>query len=279
MLAGVEESMVDVGGVGTFVRRSGEGDALPTIFVHGNPDSSLEWLPFLARASELGGPVIAPDLPGFGRSERPPARRFDYTLASYERWFQQLLGALGVGSYRLVVHDWGAVGLASASRHPEQVERLVVIDAVPLHAGYRWHWLARVLWRQPIVGELSMLAFNGFTLRQLSRLSSPRPGPQASAWIQEVAAHLDRGTKRAILALYRSADPDELASAGSRLDELRCPALVVWGEGDPYVGPAEGERYARILPRARLRLVPDVGHWPFREEPPVIDEVIAFLST
>lgn len=270
--------MVDVAGIGTFVRRSGEGDGLPTILVHGNPDSSLEWLPLLARAGELGGPVIAPDLPGFGQSERPPPRRFDYTLASYERWFQQLLRTLEVGSYRLVVHDWGAVALASASRRPEQIERLVVIDAVPLHGDYRWHWLARLLWRPPVVGELSMLAFNRFTLKQLSRLSSPRAGPQASRWIEEVSEHLDRGTKRAILALYRSADPDELARAGSRLSELRCPALVVWGEGDPYVGLPEGERYALTLPRARLCRVPGVGHWPFREEPPVIDEIVAFLS-
>lgn len=276
-MAGVDESMVDVAGVGTFVRRAGTGEGTPTILVHGNPDSSLQWLPFLARAEELGGPVIAPDLPGFGRSERPPPGRFDYTLQRYERWFQQLLGALEIDSYRLVVHDWGGLALASASRHPEQVERLVIIDAVPLHAGYRWHWLARLIWRQPLVGELSMLVFNRFTLTELSRLSSPRPGPEDPAWIEQVAGHLDRGTKRAILALYRSADPGELERAGSHVSELSCPALVVWGEGDPYVGLAEGERYARILPRAHLRTVPGVGHWPLREEPAVIDEVVAFL--
>jgi pimeloyl-ACP methyl ester carboxylesterase len=279
MDAGVDESIVDVAGVRTFLRRSGPARGLPTILVHGNPDSSLEWMPFLGRANELGGPVIAPDLPGFGRSERPLRERFDCRLRTYERWFQQLLGALAIDAYRLVVHDWGALALASASRHPDRVQRLVVIDAVPLHGGYRWHWIARLLWRPPLVGELSMPLFGRFTLTQLSRLSSPRPGPQDPAWIEQVASQLDRGTKRAILALYRSADPDELERAGSRLGELRCPALVVWGAGDPYVGLPEGERYARVLPHARLHTVPGVGHWPLREEPSVIDEVVAFLAS
>jgi pimeloyl-ACP methyl ester carboxylesterase len=279
MAAGVDESMVDVAGVKTFVRHGSGGEGPPTIFVHGNPDSSLEWLPFLARAPDIGGPVIAPDLPCFGRSERPPRERFDCKLTTYERWFQQLLGALEIDSYRLVVHDWGALALASASRHPDRVGRLVVIDSVPLHAGYRWHWIARLVWRPALIGELSMPMFGRFTLTHLSRLSSPRPGPQDAAWIEQVAAHLDRGTKRAILALYRSADPDELARAGSRLGELGCPALVVWGEGDPYVGLVEGERYARVLPQARLRTVPGVGHWPWREEPALVDEIVAFLSS
>jgi pimeloyl-ACP methyl ester carboxylesterase len=223
--------------------------------------------------------VIAPDLPGFGHSERPPRERFDCTVRAYERWFRQLLGALEIDDYRLVVHDWGAVALASASRHPRQVRRLVIVDAVPLHADYRWHWIARLVWRAPLIGELSMPMFGKFTLAQLSRLSSPRPGPQDPEWIADVVAHLDRGNKRAILALYRSADPDELARAGSRLSDMRCPALVVWGEGDPYVGAAEGKRYVRVLPSARLRTVPGVGHWPLREEPAVVDEVVTFLSS
>jgi pimeloyl-ACP methyl ester carboxylesterase len=56
---------------------------------------------------------------------------------------------------RLVLHDWGAVGLAFAQRAPERIERLVAIDAVPLLPGYRWHPIARV-WRTPVAGEVAM---------------------------------------------------------------------------------------------------------------------------
>lgn len=274
----VEELEVQAAGVRTFVRAAGEGSGPATVLVHGNPDSSLQWLPFLERAGELGGRVLAPDLPAFGRSERPAPERFDCRLPSYERWFEALLEELGVDRYRLVVHDWGALALSPASRHADRVKRVVVIDAVPLHDRYKWHWIARLVWRRPVIGELSMPGFGAFTLKQLSRLSSPRPGPQDPAWIEQVTAHMDAGTKRAILALYRSADPSELARAGERLGDLRCPALVIWGEGDPYLSTDEARRYASVLPNARLRLVPGAGHWCVREEPPLVDEIVGFLS-
>lgn len=65
----VHTQMTTIAGVETFVARSGEGDR-PVICVHGNPDSGEAWAALLARGDELGG-VIVPDLPGFGRSERP----------------------------------------------------------------------------------------------------------------------------------------------------------------------------------------------------------------
>ena len=55
-----------------------------------------------------------------------------------------------IDEYSLVVHDWGVVGLIAALRRPQQVRRLVVINAVPLLPGYRWHWVARCVWRLPV---------------------------------------------------------------------------------------------------------------------------------
>jgi pimeloyl-ACP methyl ester carboxylesterase len=272
----VREASVRAGGVETFYREAGSGAGPPLVCVHGNPDTGELWIDLAQRAGELGR-VIAPDLPGFGRSEHPPAARFDAHMDSYGHWFEAFLDALGIGDYRLAVHDWGALALAPASRAPERVARLAVIDAVPLHAGYRWHWVARV-WRAPRLGELAMAAFNATTLRQLSRLSSPRPGPQDDGWIAQATRHLDAGTKRAILALYRSADPPALARAGERLPDLRCPALVVWGDGDPYIGLPEARRYAEVLPDARLHVAPGAGHWCLREDPAVRDELVAFLA-
>jgi pimeloyl-ACP methyl ester carboxylesterase len=131
----------DIVGIRTAITEQGAGD--PVIFVHGNPDSSQEWAPFLDRAGELGR-VIAPDMPGFGRSARPDL----VDVAILTTWFNALVDDLGLARYRLVVHDWGAVALAAAALRPERLAKLVVIDAVPLSAAYRWHWLARV-WRTP----------------------------------------------------------------------------------------------------------------------------------
>src|SRR5207244_234756 len=115
---------------------------------HGVPNNSDDWLPFLART---GG--LAPDLPGFGRSAKPGYLK--YTIEEYDRFLERFLDAAEVPRVRLVVHDWGGVGLALAQRLPERVERIVVINCVPFLPGYRWHRTARI-WRTPLLGELAM---------------------------------------------------------------------------------------------------------------------------
>jgi pimeloyl-ACP methyl ester carboxylesterase len=260
----------DVAGLRTAVRESGTG--APVIFVHGNPDSADEWAPFLERSAELGQ-VIAPDMPGFGRSARPELVDF----ATLKQWFRAFVDDLGVDPYRLVVHDWGAVALAAAALRPEQLEKLVVIDAVALSAAYRWHWLARV-WRVPVLGELGVLGMNRPMLKVITRLSSPRPGPMDEEFLDDAVRYLDAGMRRAILGLYRSADPGVLGAAGVALEEVRCPSLVVWGEGDPYLGTEEAYRYGAALAGSTVEIVPGVGHWCFREDPAVVDRVVKFLG-
>jgi pimeloyl-ACP methyl ester carboxylesterase len=224
------------------------------------PDSSDTWVPFLERT---GG--IAPDLPGFGRSGK--RGDFDYSIPGYDRWLERFLDHAGVQRVRMVVHDWGAVGLILAQRRPDRVERLVVIDAVPFLPGYRWHPFARV-WRRRLVGELAM----GITTRWVTRRLLPDEIADA-AW-----SHFDQGTQRAILRLYRSAPEDVLAAAGQSLDRVAAPSLVLWGEEDPYLAPRFADAYAGALPNARLRRVAGAGHWPWLDVPQLVDEICSFVD-
>ncbi len=246
-----------------------EGAPTP-LYLHGVPTSSDDWLSFLARS---GG--IAPDLPGFGRTGKPGFLR--YTIDEYDRFIERFLDQLGVEQVSLVVHDWGAVGLAFAQRRPERIARLVIINAVPFLPGYDWHRTARI-WRTPGLGELSMGATNRFTLRLLTRESNVAKGPLPDEWIGSTLAHFDQGTQRAILRLYRSSPPETLAAAGAKLGELRVPALVAWGQRDPYIPERFGREYSRVLPQAELVEYPDAGHWPWLDRPDMIDRVADFLS-
>jgi pimeloyl-ACP methyl ester carboxylesterase len=243
----------------------------PVLYLHGVPTSSDDWVAFLERT---GG--VAPDLPGFGRSGKRGDGR--YTLDGYPDWLEAFLDARGIDRIRLVVHDWGAVGLVLAQRRPERVERLVILDAVPLLEGYRWHRLAQV-WRLPVLGEAAMGAVTRPGIRLALRAASPAPGPMPEWFLDQVMAHLDAGTQRAILRLYRSAPPRALAAAGAALGTVRCPALVVWGDRDPYMPPRFAEAYAGALgsPAEVLRL-PDAGHWPWIDRPDLVDTVAAFLT-
>jgi pimeloyl-ACP methyl ester carboxylesterase len=232
----------------------------PVLYLHGVPSSSDIWLPFLERT---GG--LAPDLPGFGRTGKRGDG--DFTIEGYARFVDDYLALVGVDRVRLVVHDWGAAGLVWAQAAPERVERLVVIDAVPLLPGYRWHRVARA-WRARGVGEMVM----GATTRWGMRRTMPRAAADAS-W-----PHFDQGTQRAILRLYRASPEERLAAAGADLARITCPALVVWGDRDPFVAPSFADAYAAALGDARVEHLPDAGHWPWYDRPDVVDRVAEFLG-
>lgn len=248
---------------------AGARGAVP-LYVHGVPDNSDLWLPFLARS---GG--LAPDLPGFGRSGKPGS--LSYTIAEYADFIEAFLELTEIERVSMVLHDWGAVGLAFAERHPQRIERLVLIDTVPFLPGYRWHRTARI-WRTPVLGELSMGSTTRRLLRLLSRESNATPGPMPEQWLNSVLDHFDEGTQRAILRLYRSSPPDTLAAAGVGLRELHVPSLVVWGMRDPYIPGRFAAAYADALGGAELLELQDAGHWPWFDRPDVIDRVVEFVS-
>jgi pimeloyl-ACP methyl ester carboxylesterase len=269
----IREERVPLAGIETFIRRTG-GTGTPTLFVHGNPTSSAVWIPFLEA---LGGPGVAIDLPNFGRSERPPPALFDSSMHSYAAYLGVVIDELFEGELNLVVSDWGAIALHPAQRRAGRISRLVVINAVPLLGGYRWHWVGR-LWRTRGVGEL----FNAASTRSVVRLAlrQARPGfePMPETLFEEIWEGYDRGMAEAVLRLYRSANPEELEAAGAHLERLDCPAMVAWGSRDPYISPRFGRAYASRLPNAELVQLEDAGHWPWIDRPELVERVAAFLG-
>jgi pimeloyl-ACP methyl ester carboxylesterase len=177
----------------------------------------------------------------------------------------------------LVLHDWGAAGgLVFAQRRPERVERLVLCNALPLLEGFRWHRLARWL-RTPVVGELLMGSTNRWALARLLRGGSVSDDAWPDSRVTAVWQQFDQGTQRAILRLHRSADEQRLTEAGAGLGELDLPCLVLWGERDPWLSPDLGAGYAARLPQAVLERVPGAGHWPWLDQPLLIDRIADFL--
>lgn len=266
----IDDHTIEVAEAPVFYREA-KTDGAPTLYLHSVPTSSDDWIPFLERS---GG--IAPDLLGFGRSGK--GGHLDYTLGSYADFLESFLDVLEVGDLRLVGHGWGAaIGLVFAQRHPQRIERMVLIDAVPLLEGFRSPLLVR-RWRRPGFGELVMGSVNRWLLARTLRAGAQT----ATAWsyerIDAVWEQFDQGTQRAILRLHRSVDAPELAAAGADLDQLYAPTLVVWGQDDPWIDPSFGELYAERLPRAQLELVSGAGHWPWLDKPDVVERVTRFVD-
>lgn len=248
--------------------RSAPSEGAPTLYVHGVPTSSDDWLPFLALT---GG--LAPDLPGFGRSGK--GGQNDYSIEGIASFVERFLDMVGVERVKLVVHDWGSAALAFAIRHPERIERLVIVNAVPLLEGYRWHWIAR-RWRQPFIGEMAMGLTFRTTMKRVMRPAFAGPVPQD--FVRAAWRHFDQGTQRSILRLYRSAPESRLAEAGRDLEQVTAPTLVLWGALDPFIPPAFGDQYAARLPGSQVEHVDDAGHWPWLDKPELITRIASFLG-
>ncbi|MGH2956057.1 MAG: alpha/beta fold hydrolase [Solirubrobacterales bacterium] len=262
-----------VDGVAVFFRRL-PAEGPPAVFVHGNPTHSEDWLPVL---EQMGGPAIALDLPGFGRSERPSPAKFDHSMRGYARFLTRFLERMAIEEHSLVVHDWGSLALIGAQREPARLRRLAIVNAVPLLPGYRWHRTARV-WRTRLLGEVSNRLWTRRALDLGLRESRGDWSRHEPAFVDLIWEHLDQGTLRAVLDLYRSAPEPELAVAGAQLGEIAAPCLVIWGLKDRYLPAEFGRAWAERLPNAELVELPDSGHWPWRDEPTSIETLVRFLE-
>lgn len=243
--------------------RSADRSGMPTLYLHGIPTSSDDWLEFLART---GG--IAPDLIGFGRSGK--GGHLDYSLTGLAGFVERLLEHLGVAEMQVVGHDWGAVvALTLAERNPGRVRRLVLCNPPP---PAREDW-PRILkwWRARGLGELVMGAIPKRLLARELRRGSVRADAWPDARTNAVWDQFDQGTQRAILRLVRSAGDDLRPHSQEN-------AVILWGEADPWYPPAVADAYGARLPGATVERIAGAGHWPWLDRPEVVDHVASLLA-
>ena len=265
---------VSVRGVRSPVLTAGPPDgAEAVVFVHGNPGPADDWRPLLARAGELGR-AIAPDMPGFGRADKP--KDFSYSVDGYAQHLAALLDQLGITRAHIVAHDFGGPwSLAWAARHPDALASATLINTGVL-IGYRWHRYARI-WRTPGLGEL----FQATTSRPAFRLLLGRenPGLTHDQIDRIYDASRSWATKRAVLKLYRATPAATLADPAATLRPLDRPALVMWGTNDAYLPCEQAERQRQTFPSAHVELLNGHGHWAMLEDPGrVASLVIPFLT-
>ena len=268
-MTGFETRDVVVKGVRSPVLIGGaveSGEAV--VFVHGNPDAGGDWEPLMKRVAEFAA-VVAPDLPGFGGADKRADQ--DYSLAGYGAHLDGLIDQLGIAAVHLVAHDFGGpIALTWAAANPGKVASVTLINTGVL-IDYKWHRLARV-WRTPIAGELLMRATTRRVARMLIRHDNPG---LPEHWVNRIVEHLlPAGTMRAVLRLYRSTRQEDMDVLVEPLRNRDLDALVVFGAADVYIPVDQAERQRRVFPRARIEILPGVGHWAWLEQP---DQVAGFV--
>jgi pimeloyl-ACP methyl ester carboxylesterase len=273
MSAAVERASLLAGGTRTRLVQGGPADASEAVvFVHGNPGSADDWERMVGAAAGTGKRALAFDLPDFGETIAPEG--FEHDLPGYAAFVGEALQELGVERVHLVIHDFGGpIGLVWAMANPDAIASITLIDT-GLMPGYRWHSTARV-WRTPIAGEALQAAATRSLFRFLITVREPRGLPRE--FVERMYDHYDRRTRRAVLRLYR-ATPDPGGMSENLIGLFRSrdiPALVIWGEDDPYLSSSYAPRQREAFPSADVHVLPASGHWPFADAPETVERLLA----
>jgi pimeloyl-ACP methyl ester carboxylesterase len=269
------------------------GEGKPILFLHGFPQF---WFLWRRQLEDLGEDheVYAPDMRGYNLSCRPAeveAYRMRHLLADA----RQLVDDLGIAKLTLVGHDWGGiVSWAFALKYPELLERLVVIDGPP---PFTWNRDLRESPKQrdavnymlefskPSPAPEELLAANDFALMDnLMRRIGGRGGQltddERAAYHQ---AWSQPGALRGGLNYYRAARMGEQVAAGGVPEEyaskitsqtVNVPTLVIWGANDAALLPTLTRGLSEWVPRLRVEIVPDAGHWVPYESPEIVNSLI-----
>jgi len=256
----------DVDGLTVFYREAGPRDAPTLLLLHGFPSAShmfRELIPLLADRFH----IVAPDLPGFGKSAMPPRDEFDYTFEHIAAVISRLTEVLGLGRFALYVFDYGApVGFRVAARYPERVTAIVSQNGNAYEEGLSDAWNpVQAYWKEPSAANreaIRMLVQPETTVWQythgvpdparvspdgygLDNYYLARPG----AVEIQLDLFLDYASNVALYPVFQ----DYFRTS-------RPPLLAVWGSNDPFFLPAGAEAFKHDIPDADVRFVP-TGHF------------------
>ena len=256
----------EVDGFKIFYREAGPAQAPKLLLLHGFPSSShmfRDLIPLLADRFH----IIAPDLPGFGRSDMPPRAQFKYTFDNIAGVIDRFTEVVKFDRFAVYVFDYGApTGFRIATRHPERISAIISQNGNAYEEGLSEGWNPiRAYWQDP--SQANRTALRAFL------------APEATRWqythgvSDETSVSPDGIALDNFYLAREGADEIQLDLFGDYQSNValyptfqayfrkhRPPFLAVWGRNDPFFLPPGAEAFKRDIPEADVRFF-DTGHF------------------
>ncbi len=284
---GVTERFVDTGDIRLQVAVSeaddgSASDAPLALCLHGFPESWYSWRHQFPLLRRLGHRVWAPNLRGYGGSDRPRGHRH-YSIEILMQDVAGLIDASGAREVSLLAHDWGAIiAWHFATRRIRPLERLVIMNVPhpePFRRAFRrWEQVRRswyVLFFQ--IPWLPERLLRPEALAQMMEDTSVHPERFGPA-VREVYARSAAlpGARRAMLDYYRAL----VRGGGGRRQRalgysvIETPTLMIWGEQDLALSLAGTEGTEQWVRDLTLRRLPDASHWVQQDDPETVNRIL-----
>jgi haloalkane dehalogenase len=253
----------------------GPASASPVLLMHGEPSWSYLYRRMIRGLAARGHRVVAPDLVGFGRSDKP-SEQADYTYERHVAWMSAWLAALQLTDVTLFGQDWGGlIGLRLVAAFPERFARVVVANTgLPIGAGMtdgfkRWLEYSQSVPELPVGAIVARSTARGLSAAEIAAYDAPFPEERFKAGARRFPALVPVTPDHASVA--------ENKAAWARLEAFAKPFLTSFSDGDPIT--RGGERaFQKRVPGARgqpHRTVAGAGHFLQEDRP---EELVALID-
>jgi len=276
----VREGYAKIGDQQLHYVEAGQGPLV--VLLHGFPEFWYGWRLQIKPLADAGFRVVAPDMRGYNLSSKPDGvHAYEASLLADD--IAGLIKERGAQAALVVGHDWGGtVGWTLAMNHPEVVDRLAILNAAhprKLSQGLHHPGQLRKSWYffffdVPDLPETVVHANNWHFFRHFLRDAKPPYTPEdfdryIEAWSQPGAA-------TGMINYYRASVRQSPKAAEAQIRPVSAPTLVIWGQGDHYLGQELAEPEHDDVPNLdRVERLPDASHWVHHDEPERVTQLLA----
>ena len=285
--SGISIAEVEANGLAFEVAQAGEGDRL-ALLLHGFPELHYSWRHQIPVLAQMGYRVWAPNLRGYGASDRPEGIEA-YRLDTLAQDIAELIDASGAKEVTLIAHDWGAlIAWHFAIRKVRPLHRLVILNVPHPKCAQRelrtWRQLKKswyiFFFQLPHLPERMLLKDEAQTVVEAFRGSAIHKDRFSDAALEPYRqAALRPGAATAMVNYYRALlrRPDARRIGDGRVD---VPTLVLWGEQDVAISIEVLDGMEDYVADLTVRRFPDASHWVQQDVPEKVNaELMAWLET